>query len=50
MADRLIVRLAVLPNYRNEVSFADGTSGVTDLSPRLSQARLEDGRLQGACA
>ncbi len=43
MADWSIVRFAVLPNYRIEVSFADGTSGVADLSPRLSQGRLGDG-------
>ena len=43
MADWSIVRFAVLPNYKIEVSFADGISGVADLSPRLSQGRLGDG-------
>ncbi len=43
MADWSIVRFAVLPNYRIDVSFADGTSGVADLSPRLTQGRLGDG-------
>ncbi len=36
MADWSIVRFAVLPSYRIEVSFADGTSGV-------AQGRLGDG-------
>ena len=43
MADWSIVRFAVLPNYRIEVSFADGTSGMADLSPRLLQGKLGDG-------
>jgi hypothetical protein len=43
MAHWSIVRFAVLPNCRIDVSFADGTSGVADLAPRLSQGRLGDG-------
>jgi Protein of unknown function (DUF2442) len=43
MAVWSIVRFAVLSNYKIEVSFADGTSGVADLSPRLSQGPLGDG-------
>jgi len=38
-----IVRFNVLSNYRIEVSFADGTTGVADLAPRLSQGPLGDG-------
>jgi hypothetical protein len=38
-----IVRFKLLSNYQIEVSFADGTSGVADLSPRLSQGPLGDG-------
>jgi hypothetical protein len=33
----------VLANYKIEVSFADGTTGVADLAPRLSQGPLGDG-------
>jgi hypothetical protein len=33
----------VLPGYRIEVSFADGTFGIADLAPRLSQGPLGDG-------
>lgn len=43
MSDWSIVRFHVLPNYKIEVSFADGTSGVADLAPRLSQGPLGDG-------
>ena len=43
MATWSIVRFKVMPNYKLEVSFADGTSGVADLSPRLSQGPLGDG-------
>ena len=43
MSDWSIVRFSVLPNYKIEVSFADGTSGVADLAPRLSQGPLGDG-------
>jgi hypothetical protein len=32
-----------MSNYRVEVFFADGTTGVPDLSPRLSQGPLGDG-------
>jgi Protein of unknown function (DUF2442) len=38
-----IIRFNVLPNYKIEVSFADGTSGLADLAPRLSQGPLGDG-------
>ena len=43
MAVWSIVGFSVKPNYRIEVSFADGTSGVADLAPRLSQGPLGDG-------
>jgi hypothetical protein len=43
MAVWSIVRLKVLSNYKIEVAFADGTSGVADRSPRLSQGPLGDG-------
>jgi len=43
MAAWSIVRFNVLANYKIEVSFADGTSGVADLAPRLSQGPLGDG-------
>jgi len=43
MAVWSIVRFNVLPNYKIEVSFADGTSGIADLAPRLSQGSLGDG-------
>jgi hypothetical protein len=43
MAVWSIVRFKVLSNYKIEVGFADGTSGVADLSPRLSQGPLGDG-------
>lgn len=43
MAVWSIVRFNVKPNYKIEVSFADGTSGVADLAPRLSQGPLGDG-------
>ncbi len=44
MATWSIVRFKVLANYNIEVAFADGTTGVADLSPRLSQGRpLGDG-------
>ena len=43
MAVWSIVRLNVLANYKIEVSFADGTTGVADLAPRLSQGPLGDG-------
>jgi hypothetical protein len=32
----------LLSNYKIEVSFADGTTGVADLAPRLSQGPLGD--------
>ena len=43
MADWSIVRFKVLPNYTIDVSFADGTTGIADLAPRLSQGPLGDG-------
>jgi hypothetical protein len=43
MATWSIVRFNVLANYKIEVSFADGTTGVADLAPRLSQGALGDG-------
>jgi hypothetical protein len=43
MAIWSIVRFKVLPEYNIEVSFADGTSGIADLGPRLSQGPLGDG-------
>jgi hypothetical protein len=43
MAIWSIVRFNVLANYKIEVAFADGTSGVADLAPRLSQGPLGDG-------
>ena len=43
MAVWSIVRFKVLPEYKIEVSFADGTTGIADLGPRLSQVRLGDG-------
>jgi hypothetical protein len=39
MAEWSIVRFVVLRNYKIEVSFADGISGVADLSPRRSSPR-----------
>jgi hypothetical protein len=43
MAMWSIARFKVLPKYKIEVSFADGTTGVADLDPRLSQGVLGDG-------
>jgi hypothetical protein len=43
MAVWSIVHFKVLPNYKIEIHFADDTSGITDLSPRLSQGTLGDG-------
>ena len=43
MAVWSIVHFKVLPNYKIEFHFADGTSGIADLSPRLSQGPLGDG-------
>jgi hypothetical protein len=43
MAVWSIVHFRVLPGFKIEVSFADGTSGVADLAPRLSQGPLGDG-------
>jgi hypothetical protein len=43
MAAWSIIRFKVLPNFKIEIGFADGTSGLADLSPRLSQGALGDG-------
>ena len=43
MAVWSIVRFEVLPKFKIEVAFADGTCGVADLGPRLSQGPLGDG-------
>ena len=43
MAVWSIVCFNVLPNYKIDVLFADGTTGVADLAPRLSQGPLGDG-------
>jgi hypothetical protein len=43
MAIWSIIGFRVLSNYKIEVSFADGTTGVADLAPRLSQGPLGDG-------
>jgi hypothetical protein len=43
MAIWSIVHFTLLPDYIIEVSFADGTSGIADLAPRLSQGPLGDG-------
>jgi len=43
MAVWSIVHFKVLSNYKIKVSFADGTTGVADLAPRLSQGPLGDG-------
>jgi hypothetical protein len=43
MATWSIVRFKLLSNYQIEVAFADGTTGIADLSQRLSQGPLGDG-------
>ena len=43
MAVWSIMQFKVLPKYKIEISFADGTSEVADLAPRLSQGPLGDG-------
>ena len=43
MAVWSIVRFKVLANYQIEVWFSDGTTGLADLAPRLSQGSLGDG-------
>ena len=43
MAVWSIVRFKALPGYKIEVFFADGTTGIADLAPRLSQGPLGDG-------
>jgi Protein of unknown function (DUF2442) len=43
MAAWSIVRFEILANYKIQVLFADGTAGVADLAPRLTQGQLGDG-------
>jgi hypothetical protein len=43
MAAWSVVGFKVLPSYKIELSFADGTFGIADLAPRLSQGPLGDG-------
>jgi hypothetical protein len=43
MAIWSITHFKTLTNYKIDVSFADGTSGLADLAPRLSQGPLGDG-------
>lgn len=43
MAIWSIIHFTLLPDYKIEVSFSDGTSGIADLAPRLSQGPLGDG-------
>ena len=43
MAIWSIIHFTLLPDYKIEVSFADGTCGIADLAPRLSQGPLGDG-------
>jgi hypothetical protein len=43
MANWSIVRFKVLREYKIEISFADGTTGIADLGPRLSQGPIGDG-------
>ena len=38
-----ILRFRLLPKHKIEVWFGDGTSGIVDLSPRLSQGVMGDG-------
>jgi hypothetical protein len=37
-----MVRFQVRSNYKIDAAFADGTCGVADLAPRLSQGPLGD--------
>jgi hypothetical protein len=43
MAVWSIISFKVLPDFKIGVVFADGTSGIADLAPRLSQGPLGDG-------
>jgi Protein of unknown function (DUF2442) len=43
MANWSITHFKVLSGYKIAVTFADGTSGTVDLSPRLSQGPIGDG-------
>ena len=43
MAAWSIKQFKVLSNYKIEVTFVDGTSGIADLAPRLLQGPLGDG-------
>jgi hypothetical protein len=49
MAVWSIVRFKVLSNYKIDVSFADGTTGVADLAPRLSQGPLGGDGFDALC-
>ena len=43
MAAWSITKFKILPGYQIQVEFTDGTAGIADLSPRLSQGQLGDG-------
>ena len=43
MANWSIAHFEILADYKIVVSFADGTSGIADLTPRLSRGALGDG-------
>jgi hypothetical protein len=43
MAVWSITKFRILPNYQIQIEFADGTAGIADLAPRLSQGPLGDG-------
>jgi len=43
MAPWSIVRFKLMSDFKIEVFFADGLSGVADLAPRLSQGPMGDG-------
>ena len=43
MAAWSIMQFKLLSNHKIEVTFADGTSGIVDLAPRLMQGPLGDG-------
>lgn len=43
MAIWTITHFELLPAYKIAVTFADGTTGIADLSPRLLQGSLGDG-------
>ena len=43
MAKWSITDFRILPDFKVTVTFADGTQGIVDLAPRLSQGALGDG-------